>query len=523
MKTKRPLRQRVRRAASAAWREIAGTTRQRSEFAGAASNRLLLDWIARPKLADEEIRGDIKQLRSRARELSRNNSYAKRYFRLLANNVIGPGGITLQARLRNGTDFDAATNDMIEAAWKSWSSRPVTLDGKMTLRRFERLLIKTLACDGEALVRLWRSPAARFGLALQAIDADVLDETFDRPRQRDGENEIRMGVELDPLGRPVAYHLRQDLDSWRTNIARVRERVPADQIIHLYDPDRVNQTRGVTWLHSIMVPAHMLNAYEDSEAIGARIAASMGGFFIPNEDYGGEVSNEPAEMEANPGTFQIGPANTTFAQFDPKHPTAQFGDFVKQLLRKIASGMSVFYNVLANDAERVTYSTMRSFMLVERDDWKAIAGDFIEMWRQPLYTCWLQCAMLSGAIPADFVGFERYLEVEHLSRGWNWIDPEKEANGLKIAVEEGFDTLTRIIPERTGRSFEDILIERKRERELAKQYRDPLFDRDKTAVAARPAAKDEDEEQDDETDDEPDDNGNGRTARAAINRVATLQ
>ena len=62
-----------------------------------------------------------------------------------------------------------------------------------------------MACDGEAFVRLWRGFEGNpYGLALQAIDADLIDETFNRPR-RGSENEIRMGVEIDAIGRPVGY------------------------------------------------------------------------------------------------------------------------------------------------------------------------------------------------------------------------------------------------------------------------------------------------------------------------------
>src|SRR5512138_1595435 len=175
---KRLLHQRVGRAFRLAWNEIAGPT-QRAAFDGAGVHRLLLDWIAQARSADEEVRGDLRLLRARARELGRNNSYVKRYFRLLQNNVIGPMGIRLQAQVWAGDRLDAATNGAIEAAWNEWASAPVTVDGKLTLRRFEKLILKTVACDGEAFVRLWRGYEGNaHGLAIQAIDADLIDETL---------------------------------------------------------------------------------------------------------------------------------------------------------------------------------------------------------------------------------------------------------------------------------------------------------------------------------------------------------
>jgi lambda family phage portal protein len=513
---RRALHRRLGRAFRLAWGEITG---HRSVFDGAGMHRLLLDWIAQARSADEEIRGDIRLLRARARELGRNNSYVKRYFRLLVNNVIGPMGIKLQAQVKNGGETDTEANAAIEAAWNDWASSPVTVDGKLTLRRFEKLILKTMGCDGEAFVRVWRGfEGNRYGLALQPIDADLIDETFNRPR-RGADNEIRMGVEIDALSRPVGY--------WVWNAAGVdlmRERyfVPAGEMLHLYDPERVNQTRGVTWVHSVMVPAHMLNAYEESEAVAARIGASKMGLFEKRTDsVAGDLAGEstPATMEANPGTFDIVPDGYEFKTWEPEHPTGQFPAFIKQMLRKIASGFSVFYNVLANDAEGVSYSTMRSFSLVERDDWRSIQHDFIDMWRRPVYSAWLGMALLTGALKLASRDPSRYMAIRHRPRGWQWIDPQKEAQAAVISIQNGLGTRTGFLAEK-GEDLEDVFAELARERELALEYGISI-----SAKAASTETKQEDEEgEEPEEDGEPpeeeeedtDENGNGDKAAVAV-------
>ena len=399
--TKSPFRKRLGRAFRSGWKEITGGG-SRSAYDGADVNRLLLDWIAQARTADEEIRGDIQMLRSRARELGRNNSYAKRYFKLLINNVVGPSGIKLQGQVRSGTVLDRETNSKIELAWREWAEGPVSVDGKLTLRQFENLLVKTLGCDGEVFVRIYRAhPVNPNGLALQFIDADMVDHRFNRPR-RDGKNEIRMGVEIDEFGTPVGYWVYDQPSSIRTSLVKKRQFIDADDLRHIYMQDRPNQTRGVTWVHSVMVPAHMLDAYEQSEAVAARIAAAKMGFFqrLPESMTGGLSDNAkvPARMDAAPGSLEVVADGYEFKGWEPDHPTGQFGSFVKQMLRKIASGFSVFYNVLANDAEGVTYSTMRSFALIERDDWKGIQQDLVDMWRRFLYREWLSMSLLTGTL-----------------------------------------------------------------------------------------------------------------------------
>jgi lambda family phage portal protein len=221
-----------------------------------------------------------------------------------------------------------------------------------------------------------------------------------------------------------------------------------------------------------MVPAHMLNAYDESEAVAARIGASKMGLFEKRVDsLAGDLSTDPkpATMEANPGTFEIVPDGYEFKAWEPDHPTAQFPAFIKQMLRKIASGFSVFYNVLANDAEGVSYSTMRSFALVERDDWRSIQQDFIDMWRRPLYSAWLGMALLTGSLKLPSRDPSRYLAVRHRPRGWQWIDPEKEAKAAVISIQNGLGTRTGFLAEK-GEDIEDVFAELAREEELAEAY-----------------------------------------------------
>ncbi len=257
-----------------------------------------------------------------------------------------------------------------------------------------------------------------------------------------------------------------------TDLVRERYFVAATEMLHLYDPERVNQTRGVTWVHAVMVPAHMLNAYEESEAVAARIGASKMGLFEKRADsLAGDLASDPrpATMEANPGTFEIVPDGYEFKAWEPDHPTAQFPAFIKQMLRKIASGFSVFYNVLANDAEGVSYSTMRSFALVERDDWRSIQQDFIDMWRRPLYSAWLGMALLTGTLKLASRDPSRYMAVRHRPRGWQWIDPEKEARAAVISIQNGLGTRTGFLAEK-GEDIEDVFAELAREKALAEEY-----------------------------------------------------
>src|SRR5579859_2836025 len=87
-------------------------------FKSAMGGRLTMDWIASILSADQEIKGNMRLLRARARELSRNNPVAKSYLKILTANVLGEKGIGYQAQVRNSNgDLNKAFNQKIEKAW----------------------------------------------------------------------------------------------------------------------------------------------------------------------------------------------------------------------------------------------------------------------------------------------------------------------------------------------------------------------------------------------------------------------
>jgi lambda family phage portal protein len=448
-----------------------GTTR--SVFKGAEMSRLWSDWVASPISADQEIYNDFLRLRSRAREMRRNHPIIRKYLKLLANNVIGPNGFKLRARVRNNDGKLAVPiNKKIEAAWFEFC-KDVTVDGLHTMTSLCQFLMKALATDGEILVRKIRSfKANKFRWALQTIDPDLLDHLYMRA-PGDGQNEIRLGIEIDVYGRPVAYWFWDRHPTDLINIsARKRIRVAADEITHFFDPDRVNQSRGVTWLNAVMMPAKMLDGYVEAEVVAARIGASKMGFL---EQTNAADSEPPAvdaenprgklEIEASPGSFEELPPGYQFKEWNPEHPGVTFPNFLKAMGRWIAAGLGVGYNTLNDDLEGVNYSSIRTAMLVERDEWRSLQGRFISKVMQPWFCEWLTFAQLSGQLVLDNRAPEAFEKVTFVPRGWQWVDPLKDVNASVAEIDNGLNSRQRVCAEQ-GDDFEEIAEELAEEQDI---------------------------------------------------------
>ena len=262
---------------------------QRRAYQGARVNRLTSDWVTSGTSADSEIRSSFKALRNRARQLVRDNDYARQAVRAIQNNVIGQGvKFQPQVKLQRDLTLDETINQQIMLAWHQWSKKKrCDVSGLLGFHDMERLLVRSLAESGEVFVRMIRQPFgdSRVPFALQVLEADYLIDD-DVPQAMEG-NTVRLGIEVDGYLRPQAYHFYANHpgDTYagnpRTNGRKIR--VPADEVIHLFLPERPGQTRGVTWFASALMRLHMLQGYEEAEVVRARASSALMGFITSPE------------------------------------------------------------------------------------------------------------------------------------------------------------------------------------------------------------------------------------------------
>jgi len=447
----------------------------RSIFDAANSDRLLADWISMRATADDELRWTLQKMRTRSRDLERNNGIARHFLRALATNVIGPYGFKHSARVRNNNgELATPINRKIADAWDEWCTDP-QIDGRVHFSGGSRLWLKTIARDGEILLRKWRGFDNRFRFALEPIDVDQLDETMNADGNKSGtRNLVHMGVEMHPdTRRPLAYWVwDRPEDVSGLAVQRKRLRIVADEIIHLYDPDRIGQSRGPSWLVAAVIPLRHLNGYIESELVAARISAAKMLFFQQRQDSYGSAPSAAGQSgfitEAAPGQFGVVPPGYEIADYSPDHPATAFGAFVKGGMRQVATALGMSYNALGNDLEGVNYSSMRSGLLVERDYWRTIQDWWENRLLRPVYAEWLRMALLSGELVLDSRDFRKFLAVKFSARGWPWVDPLKDMQAGVVGIQSGLASRTSLLAE-TGQDFEEIVSELAEEKRIAEQ------------------------------------------------------
>lgn len=442
-------------------------------YAAAASKARYGDFKSSRGSADYELRQGLVQIRNKSRWLARNSSTMKRFLGLLAINVVGPKGFVFQSRVRRQDDtMDKSLNMRVESDFADWSARPTTC-GKLSMVDLQKQLVKTLARDGEAIWEVVYNRKYMDGVAINPIEADLLDETL--TVQHTNGNQIRMGVEIDQFNSPVAYHFLTshpgDIAWFSPQTKQRYRRVPAELIIHTYISDRPGQTRGEPWATTIINNIKMLDGFREAEVTGRRLKSSIMGFFkrtMPGTEGIAELADgttedddkvETMEMHMEPGLLKEMSPGLEFQAFDPGGAVTDFKDFDGQMKKDNSMGAMISNMSLGMETEGVSYSAGRTITLEDRNFYQDVQGFIVDRNLKPICSLWLSRRVLQADadIPPSRLAIIRR-NCMFRPRGWDWVDPSKDVKANTEALRTKQTSLARVAASR-GIDRDDLLAE----------------------------------------------------------------
>lgn len=465
---------------------------QQRRFQAARIDRLSADWLTTQSSINQELQSDLDKLRSRGRDLVNNNDYARKFRGMVENNIVGPNGFVLQARVEDQPGKpDNLANDAIEKAFKEWSTKS-DVTGHLSFRDLCENILGGMPSDGEFLVRFVKGKDAgnRFNFALQVIDVDRIDTRYNRQASAN-ENAVIMGVEVNDYRQPTALHLFAAHPMDGVHGSRQRIRVQSTDLLHKFKVERAEQMRGIPWMSPSMLSLHHLGSFKLAALLAAEHGANHFGFFTTPDGapaLGGVDETNENITTSQPGIYDTLPNGVTFTPHESKYPNEVFGPFVKTTLQRIASGWRVAYHSLANDLEGVSYSSIRSGTIEERDRWASDQAWFISAFLEPVYKEWLKMALLSGAItmpngsPLPAAKYSKFSAHEWQGRRWEWVDPKSDMEAKILSCRAGLVAPQDIAAE-MGYDFGDTLKKIQAAQNLAKELGISL-----TAYEATPGA-----------------------------------
>jgi lambda family phage portal protein len=390
--------------------QLQGLAKARMFYDAASQSHRTGGWRPISTDANNELRTSTERLRFVSREMVRNNPYAARAVQTITSNVVGTGIIpSVQARA-------ARTKSTLEQLLIAHFDTPACdVTQQMNLYGLQALAMRTIIESGEVLIRRRRARASDnlpLPFQLQVLEPDYINTLIDGEWSGgaslpEGHTAV-MGVEFDPRGKIAAYHLLQNHPG--SNVPQAQyydtERVPAEDIIHIYRKDRPGQVRGVTWFAPVVMRLQDFKDFADAQLMRQKLAACFVAFVTTeNPDFQTvddqtSINEQPLEY-FEPGVIErLKPGEQV--EFGNPPSTADFGQFSSVTLHEIAAGLGISYEALTGDLTGVNFSSGRMGWLEfqrQIDDWRLnmlqpLALDRIANW-------FLQSANIAATFGGD--------------------------------------------------------------------------------------------------------------------------
>jgi lambda family phage portal protein len=459
-------------------------------FAGASwIRKQLSNWLPIRAAADAELLSDQGTLVARSRDLDRNTGIAAGAFQTTLDNVVG-ANLRLTAwpdyrALGKTPEWAEEWTRNVESLWKTWAdSTYCDAANKLTFTGLTTLVYRSCLQNGEALaLPLWmdRPELTQFKTCLQLVDSDRLSN----PGNMTPTMCLRGGIEMDDFGRPRAYHIRK-ISTWPSmffpaigGIAGEWECVPAEtswgrkRVLHIYQSDRVDQTRGKPVLTPVIEQFRMLDSYQRAELQSAIVNALVAGIIETPLDPGtlaemmGGNANEYLQtknqyrIQLEAGAFIPLYPGDKMTPFAPDRPAPQFAAFSEFVLRQIGMSMGLPYEQLMKDYSKTNYSSARAALLESWRYFTTRRSWLTTYWAQPVYELWFEEAVNAGLIDAPDFYAQRtfYTRAKWIGPGRGWIDPVKEAEAAQVRMAAGISTLEVECAEQ-GMDWNDVVDQR---------------------------------------------------------------
>lgn len=454
---------------------------------GRKDRRPTRNWRPYGGSADADTLADLPDLRARARDLGRNSPIATGALATAVTGVVGDG-LHLQASIDaealgiTPEDADRLEREQ-EREWAAFCKRS-DFTRVQCFDEQQILAYRASKESGDAIVvRRYRKDASDvYGTKLQIIEADRLSN----PERKADSDTIAGGVEINADGVPVAYHISNRHPGALRVTDMTWERVPARAddgtllVIHLYERNRPELTRGTPYLAPVIEHLKQISDYSDAEVTAAVVGAMFTLVVETPNDPGsegtqivGETDSNLADDEVKLGSgaiISLAPGEKA-TPVNPTRPNANFDPFMTAFLRQVGVALELPYELLVKHFT-ASYSASRAALEMAWAHFSKQRAWFAYRFCQEVYGWVMDEAVASGRLarPGWFSNpmvREAYLGAEWIGPRRFSLNPYQEAQADQVDMQSGVKTGEQICIERTGGEIEKKLAQRKKETALA--------------------------------------------------------
>jgi lambda family phage portal protein len=451
-----------------------------AQYDAGGTGRRMRGWRP-PSSGPNRATSQAPKVRDRARDAARNDWSASAGGQRWVTNLVGTGIVPRAKRITNKVQKQKATD-----LWDRWTKQS-DADCVLNFYAQEALVTRSWIESGEVFARKrWRRKGTmEVPLQIQVIESDFCPSNFDTdlwPGMPAG-NKIRQGIELDRLGARMAYWIYKahptDFASGTIDKSQLI-RIPADEIIHIFEPKRPGQLRGVSEFASVLARLRNVADFDDAVLERQKLANLFTAFiekqYPTSPDGIDPMTGQAIDYETDgtpvaamqPGISQELLPGEKVVFSNPPGASATYAEYMRTQHLATAAGQGLPYELLSGDIVNVSDRTLRVVIQefrrhVEQRQWHVI----IPMFCQRVREAWVDQAVLVGALPMSIADDAK--AVEWAPHGWEYIHPVQDVQGKQLEVSAGFRSRDSVIASK-GDDPEQVDEERaaskKREEEL---------------------------------------------------------
>lgn len=419
--------------------------------------------------AVQSARYDITQftrfeLLRKSRYFEKNNGLCNRLADLFEQYTVGQGLQFLPAS--SDEKWNAAALDY----WTQWQ-RFADLSSRQSFGTLQGIISRTLFVDGEIFVLLTVGDTGNPRIQL------VEGHRVRTPANMQDGNGIIDGVHIDDRGRPIAYQVATE-DQFRGE-SFVRQE--ADYVVHVYEPGRAWQYRGIPMLYPVMNDLHDLDDLQMFEMQAAKqqaettmVIKTKEGELPQDEDLIRGITNGTDAVERSDyyndvfgGRAKVLRHGDEFQQFAGERPSNATSGYWDYLTRKVCAGVGIPSEIVMPVSMQGT--SMRSVLDMANAFFRQRSGVIADHLKR-VYEFVIQVGMQNGDIPPG--PSDWYKSSYRSPRSIN-VDVGRNSAAMVAEWKSGMRTLRDTYAE-TGddwrQALEQKALEAKTISDLAKQY-----------------------------------------------------
>lgn len=436
------------------------TAKVSARYDGAGRGRRMTGWTPPADGPNSALQG-LETLRSRARDSSSNDWSGASGNQKWTTNLIGIG---ITPRFKRITD--SARKLALTDLWDDFVAAS-DADGVLNFYGQQTLAVRSWLDGGEVFVRRrdrFMDEGLPVPMQIQLLESEMVPRLdADTYTGLPTGNIIRSGIELNKRGQRIAYWFYKQHPGEKQNSYQANDlvRVAASQVIHMFEPTRPGQLRGVSMLAPILGRLRTIENYDDATLTRQQLANLVVAFIVrklpplTGEEDINAMTGQPFDYDESgrplaglqPGLVQELDDGQEVQWSNPPEAGTTYSDYMRTQHMGTSSAIGLPYEIFSGDIRNVSDRTLRVLInefrrFAEQRQWQII----IPMLCKRVVSWFADAAILTGATSIEEADALR--RAEWSPHGWAHIHPVQDPQGKQMEVDAGFRSRSSVIAER---------------------------------------------------------------------------